>query len=419
MKMQDLSVTEALQTILDSVSPLDIEQVPLLDSLQRVIAEPVRSQTDLPPFANSSMDGYAVVAEDTANASADQPVELSVMADIAAGISIVPELAKGTTARITTGAPMPPGADAVVPVEYSSEPWRDRNRPLPDRVKIYRAANYGDYVRLPGEDVKTGQIVITEGTRIRPQEIGMLASLGNVRVAVYRQPRIGILATGDELVAIDKPLGPGQIRNSNSFAQAAQVSTINAIPVILGVAKDSEESVRAHLQSGIREKVDIFITSAGVSVGAYDHVKAVLETHGDVQFWRVRMRPGKPLAFGTYEGIPLIGLPGNPVSAMVSFERFARPSILKMSGHRSLERPILTVKMLGGFHSDGRESYIRSIVSRAEDVYEARITGHQGSHIQSSLTSANALVIVPEGVKEVKSGDMLKAMMIDWPSTIF
>ncbi len=416
---EDLTVLEALKSILDTVDVLEVEQVPLLDGLQRILAEPIKSRTDLPPFSNSSMDGYAVIAEDIKTAAPNDPVTLPVIADIAAGTVADHTLQKGTTARITTGAPIPEGADAIVPVEYTSEPWRDPERRLPEQIAIYQSASSGDYIRWPGEDVKAGEQVLEYGIRIRPQEIGMLASLGYDKVSVVRKPRVGILATGDELVAIDQPLKPGQIRNSNSYSQAAQVMALNAIPVLLGVAGDSEKSVREHLRVGIEQKVDLFISSAGVSVGAYDHVKSVLESDGGVQFWRVRMRPGKPLAFGTYQGVPYLGLPGNPVSAMVSFERFARPAILKMAGNSFLDRPTVRVEMLDEIHSDGRESYIRSLVRLGKNGYEARITGSQGSHIQSSLTKANALVIMPEGVKSVAPGTILEAMMIDWPGYVF
>ena len=416
---EDLTVLEALGAILDTVSELQSERVPLLDSLQRILAQPIKSETDLPPFSNSSMDGYAIIADDIKTATTDDPVTLPVVADIAAGILVTHHLQKGTAARITTGAPIPEGADAIVPVEYTSEPWREQERRLPKHITIYQSANSGDYVRWPGEDVRSGELVLEKGIRIRPQEIGMLASLGYDQVSVVRQPRVGILATGDELVAIDQPLKPGQIRNSNSYSQAAQVMNLAALPVFLGIAGDSEKSVREHLQAGIEQEVDLLISSAGVSVGAHDHVKSVLESDGGVRFWRVRMRPGKPLAFGTYQGVPYLGLPGNPVSAMVSFERFARPAILKMAGNKSIERPIIRVKMLDEIHSDGRESYIRSSVRLQDDGYEANITGSQGSHIQSSLTKANALVIVPEGVKIVAPGTLLEAMMIDWPGYVF
>jgi molybdopterin molybdotransferase len=225
---------------------------------------------------------------------------------------------------------------------------------------------------------------------------------------------VGILATGDELIDVDEPLRPGKIRNSNAYTQAAQVLRLGAIPINLGVARDTEEDVRAKLQLGIDAGVDLFISSAGVSVGAYDVVKAVLEAEGNVGFWRVRMRPGKPLAYGKYAGIPYLGLPGNPVSAAVSFERFARPAILKLLGHTQLERPTVMATMQDSFGSDGRESYIRAIVTKEGDGYVATTTGSQGSHIMTSLVKANALVVVPEGVKRVEVGDRLTTLMIDW-----
>jgi molybdopterin molybdotransferase len=290
---------------------------------------------------------------------------------------------------------------------------------LPDTIRIKRRVQAGDYVRHPGEDIEAGTAVLPAGHRLRPQEIGVLASLGVSQVPVVRQPRVGILATGDELIAVEEPLRPGKIRNSNGYAQTAQVLSLGAIPVSLGVARDTEEDVRAKLQKGVDEQVDLFISSAGVSVGAYDVVKAVLEREGNVGFWRVRMRPGKPLAYGTYHDIPYLGLPGNPVSAMVSFERFARAAILKMGGHEHLERPTVTAVVQEDIYSDGRESYIRAVVTKEGNKYTAITTGSQGSHIMTSLVKANALLIVPEGVKLVSSGESLPAWMIDWPETVF
>jgi molybdopterin molybdotransferase len=314
---------------------------------------------------------------------------------------------------------MPDGADTVIPVEDTDEYWRDRSRPLPDSVQIYRAVSPGAYVRLPGEDIQAGSQVLSPGSVLRPQELGLIASLGYQTVSVISRPKIGILATGNELVDIAQPLGPGQIRNSNSYTQAAQVLACNAEPVILGVANDSEESVRERLQLGIDEGVDLIISSAGVSVGAYDVVKSVLETDGSVLFWRVRMRPGKPLTFGFYQGVPYLGLPGNPVSAMVSFDRFARPAILKMSGYKQIERRGVSVVIEDEIHSDGRESYLRAVVKREGGEYRASIFGGQGSHMLSSLVGANALVKVPENVEYVGVGSMLEAIMIDWPETVF
>jgi molybdopterin molybdotransferase len=414
-----LTVAEALSTILNAVSVLPAEDTPLEASLGRVLAEPVRARDSLPPFANASMDGYAVRARDVANSGPENPVSLPVVADIAAGTTADQSIPPGTVARIMTGAPLPRGADAVVPVEDTSEPWRDPRRPLPASVAVKRAVSTGAYVRYPGEDVKQGAVVLPAGRLVRPQEIGLMAALGVASLSVIRRPRVGVLATGDELIPVDQPLTSGKIRNSNGYTQTAQVTSLGAVPVSLGVAGDSEAAVRERLDAGLKAGVDLFVSSAGVSVGAYDVVKAVLDEDGSVAFWRVRMRPGKPLAFGTYGSVPYLGLPGNPVSAMVSFERFARPAILKMGGRTELDRPKIWVTVQEAIQSDGRESYIRAVVERSGDEYVAQTTGQQGSHMMTSLTSANALVIVPEGVLNVQRGEQLQALMIDWPETVF
>jgi len=418
-KDEYLSVAEALRTVLDAVHILPPVSENLINGLHRVLSEPIVAQHDLPPFANSSMDGFAIRAEDVSQASKDSPIRLKVIADIAAGQNPEEVIKTGSAARITTGAPMPRGADAVIPVEDTDENWRDRSRPLPDSIQIYRSVDLGAYVRLAGEDIKAGDHVLSPGTVLRPQELGLIASLGYKEVSVIRQPKVGILATGDELVDVAQPLGPGQIRNSNSYTQAAQVLAAGAEPVILGVAKDSEESVRERLQLAIDKGVSLIISSAGVSVGAFDVVKSVLEADGRVLFWRFRMRPGKPLTFGSYQGVPYLGLPGNPVSAMVSFDRFARPAILKMSGYKQLERRTVSVVIEDEIQSDGRESYLRAVVTRESGVYRASIFGGQGSHMLSSLVGANALVIVPENVEYVGTGSLLEAIMIDWPETVF
>ncbi|HMT20335.1 MAG TPA: molybdopterin molybdotransferase MoeA [Promineifilum sp.] len=417
--IEDLTVREALALILARVSVLPAEVVALSDALGRVPAVPVVAQDDLPPFANSSMDGYAVRAADLMSANSESPIRLRVIGDIAAGATPLVEVTAGTVARIMTGAPLPHGADAVVPVEDTDEPWRDANRPLPAYVSIGRSVKPGDYVRYPGEDIRAGETVISSGNVLRPQEIGVLAALGQERVTVVRRARVGVLATGDELVEVSAPLSPGKIRNSNSYAQAAQVRALGGEPVELGIARDTTANVRDKLEMAVSLGVDLLVSSAGVSVGAYDVVKDVLDESGDVAFWRVRMRPGKPLAFGAYRGFPYLGLPGNPVSAMVSFETFARPTILKMGGHRTLERPRVRAVFLEDTRSDGRESYLRAVVSREDGRYVARMTGNQGSHVMTSLTKANALVVVPEGVREVAAGTELDAVMIDWPGSVF
>lgn len=419
-RQEDLSVEAALKLVLDGFDVLSSEKVAILQGLNRVLAEDVTARDSLPPFSNSAMDGYAVRAGDVRSASREMPVTLDVVADIAAGAPSSVEVRKGAAARIMTGAPLPSGADSVVPVEATSEPWRATARSLPQRIEVYEAVSRGAYIRYPGEDIQAGARVLPPGHLLRPQEIGVLASLGVSHIAVVRRPRVGILATGDELIAVEDSLQPGKIRNSNSYAQTAQLLNLGAEPLNLGIARDDEDDVRARLQKGLESGVDLFISSAGVSVGAYDVVKAVLEAEGNVGFWRVRMRPGKPLAFGIYKGVPYLGLPGNPVSAMVSFERFARPAILKMAGHRSLDRPQVEVQMLDELRSDGRETYARAVVTRnASGAYVASFAGSQGSHIMTSLVEANALVIVPEGVEKVEAGQKLKALMIDWPANVF
>ncbi|HUS94578.1 MAG TPA: gephyrin-like molybdotransferase Glp [Patescibacteria group bacterium] len=414
-----LTVNEALQIILSGANILSPEVVPLMEGLNRIVATPILAREDLPPFANSAMDGYAVRADDVSTASGQEPVPLKVIGDIAAGFVSEAMVVSGTATRITTGAPLPWGADSVIPVEDTSETWRDTRRPLPEQIQIMRAVDKGSYVRWPGEDVKSGYLVVAAGQLLRPQEIGLLASLGYAEVEVIRQPRVGILATGDELIPIEAPLVPGKIRNSNGYTQAAQTIASHAIPVQLGVAGDTTQEVRERLAEGLALGVDLFVSSAGVSVGAYDIVKKVLEEDGEVNFWRVRMRPGKPLTYGRYQSTPYLGLPGNPVSAMVSFERFARPAILKMAGWPNTERPTILVRLNEEINSDGRESYIRAVVSRDSSGYWAETTGGQGSHMMTSLVKANALLIIPEGVRSVAPGVELTAMMLDWPGTVF
>lgn len=416
---ENLTVKQALHTVLSTTDVLSTEVVPLLDGLKRVLAEPIVAKEDLPPFANSAMDGYAVQADDIRTATQENPVKLEVIDDIAAGTVSAQKVLSGTAARITTGAPIPKGANAIVPVEDTSEKWRGSDRPLPVEISIQRAVDNGSYIRWPGEDVKAGTTIVSGGQIMRSQEIGLLASLGYADIEVVRLPRVGILATGDELVGIEATLEPGKIRNSNGYTQAAQVIEANAIPIQLGVAGDSLEEVRGRLFDGLRQGVDLFVSSAGVSVGAYDIVKTVLEQDGEVKFWRVRMRPGKPLAYGFYQDKPFLGLPGNPVSAMVSFERFARPAILKMAGMSIVERPSVKVRLKESIQSDGRESYLRAIVRRDAAGYWAETTGKQGSHLMTSLVKANALVIIPEGVKSIAPGSELLAIMIDWPSSVF
>ncbi len=417
-----ISVEEALSHILSHVAPLDPEPIPILEAQGRVLAEEIVSDINIPPFNNSAMDGYAVRAEDVKVATPQSPVSLRVIESVAAGYVARREVEPGTTVRIMTGAPMPAGSNAVVPYEDTSDMDRAKAERLArpaSVVEVRQAVGVGEHVRPAGEDVRQGERILPRGIVIRPQEIGVLASLGHETVLVHRRPRVAILATGDELIEIHEPLSPGKIRNSNEYTNAALVRRTGGIPVRLGIAGDTVEDLTAKLRAGLDQRVDLFLTSGGVSVGDYDVVKDVLGSEGEMQFWQVRMKPGKPLAFGLLPGsVPLIGLPGNPVSAMVSFEQFARPAILKMLGHWQLAKPTVQAVMDDALSNSGRRRYVRVVVRKEDGRYHARSTGGQGSGILTSMARANGLAIVPEGTLNVKPGTVLTVQMLDWPEAM-
>lgn len=408
-----LSVSEAQQRLLARFPTLPLEWAPLHTAAGRVLAGEIRSPIDLPPFANSGMDGFAVRAADLAAASSGTPVIFPVVADIPAGRTDPVSIKAGEAARIMTGAPLPKGADAVVPVEDTDQYKRGLHVELPERVNIFRAVKEGDYVRPRGQDVTAGQQVMSPGIRLRPQDVGMLAMVGVTHAPVYRRPRVAVLSTGDELAALGETLQPGQIYDSNTYALLAQVETTGAEAVNLGIARDKEAVIRARLDETAGQEVDLILSSAGVSVGAFDYVRTVVETHGGLDFWRVNMRPGKPLAFGNYRGIPFVGLPGNPVSAFVGFEVFVRPALAKLSGLADWQRQVFKVELEEGLDSDGRESYLRAVVENQDGRRVARLTGHQGSGNLLSLVQANALLIVPAGVKSLPSGAQVDAWLLN------
>ena len=404
-----LSVEEAAELLLGYFHVLEPETVPVLESLGRVLAEDVCSDMDIPPHDNTAMDGYAVQAADTVGASGQAPKRLRIIGDLAAGYVSETVVTRGTAIRIMTGAPIPPGADAVIEFE---ETGRDG-----DWVDVRKAVSVAANIRAAGEDVRKGALVLHQGSRIRPQELGMLATLGRKQVQVIRRPRVAILATGDEVVEIDAPLLPGKIRNSNSYSNAAQVLAAGGVPVMLGIAHDQIEELTAKIRSGLAQGVDLFITSGGVSVGDFDVVKQVLATEGEMTFWRVRMKPGKPLAFGRISSVPLLGLPGNPVSAMVSFEMFARPAILKMQGFAEWRRPMIEVTLVDEIRrKDSRRHYVRVRVEEQEGRYQAYLTGDQGSGILSSMVEANGLAVIPEDWPSAAAGSRVQVMMLDWDS---
>jgi molybdopterin molybdotransferase len=417
-----ISVEEALAEILSHVRPLEPEPVPVLDAMGRVLAEEIISDINIPPFDNSAMDGYAVRAADVALASPETPVQLQVIGSVAAGYVSLEEVQPGSAIRIMTGAPLPAGATAVVPYEDTSDFDRPKEQRLVEpanQIEVRQPVQPRDHVRPAGEDVRLGELVMAPGRVIRPQEIGVLASLGRPNVLVHRQPRVAILATGDELLEIHEPLRPGKIRNSNEYTNAALVTRTGGVPLRLGIARDVKGDLVAKIRSGLEQGADLFLTSGGVSVGDYDVVKDVLGAEGEMQFWQVNMKPGKPLAFGLLAGgVPLIGLPGNPVSAMVSFEQFARPAILKMLGRAELAKPTVQAMLDEPLTNSGRRGFVRVIVSRDETGYHARTTGEQGSGVLTSMAKANGLAIVPEGTYRLEAGTTLPVQMLDWPEGI-
>jgi molybdopterin molybdotransferase len=409
MAMSLLSVDEARQRILSQFHLVKTETLPLAESSNRVLAEDVHAADDLPLFDNSSMDGFAIRAEDSANAAPDFPRSLRVVADIPAGASPTITLAPGEAARIMTGAHMPEGADSVVPVEDTDFHNRAAGTTPPEAVQIFKPVKAGDSVRRRGIDLSAGDIVLSKGRRLKPQDVGLLAMLGVSQVPVYKIPRIALLSSGDELIAVDAPLEKGKIRESNSYMIAALIESAGAEVVRLGIAKDNFEAVKELFEKATYLRVDLIVSTAGVSVGAFDYVKEVIELHGRMDFWRVNMRPGKPVAFGQYRDIPFIGLPGNPVSAFVGFEVFVRPTIARMSGLVRGDRPTVRVRCEEEIISDGRESYLRAQIREENGVFVARLTGHQGSGNLHSLVQANALLIIPAGVKCVPAGQEIKA----------
>jgi molybdopterin molybdotransferase len=413
-----ITVEEALTEILSHARPLEAERVSILDALGRVLVEEIVSDISIPPFDNSAMDGYAVRSVDVAEAAPESPVRLNVIGSVAAGYVAGMRVESGTAIRIMTGAPLPDGADAVVPIEQTSDIDRSKGARLEapsDEVRVREAVKRRDHVRPAGEDVRVAERVMAPGRVIRPQEIGVLASLGRETILVHRRPKVAILATGDELLEVHEPLAPGKIRNSNEYTNAALVTRTGGIPIRLGIARDDVGDLTAKIRSGLEQGADLFLTSGGVSVGDYDVVKDVLGAEGRMQFWQVRMKPGKPLAFGLLPGnVPLIGLPGNPVSAMVSFEQFARPAILKMLGRTNLDKPTVQATMDMPLTNSGRRGFVRVIVTRREGRYHARTTGEQGSGVLTSMAKANGLAIVPEGTYRVEAGAELTVQMLDW-----
>ena len=403
-----ISIEDARRRILDACPPLPPRDMVLTDALGRVLAERVVAGEDVPPFANTAMDGYAVRATDTAGA----PVQLEVVGTLAAGSAPDIEVGPGQAVRIMTGAPIPVGADAVVMVERTSSATEGS-------VTIDVAASAGDHIRQAGDDIAAGQTVFEPGDELTPGHLGVLASLGFEQVRVVPPARVGVLSTGDELTTGPAPLRPGQIRDSNRPTLLAMLREAGCVPVDLGTVADDEPAIRKAITLGLSGEegiagCDALVTSGGVSVGDFDYVKAVLDDLGQMSWWQVAVKPAKPLAFGVVGGRPVFGLPGNPVSSMVSFELFARPALRQMMGHHRLLRPDVAAVADEPLRrrSDGKVHLVRVIATHGDDGrHHVRSSGGQGSHLLRAMSLANALAVLPDG-DGVQAGETVRTYLL-------
>ena len=403
---------EAQKIVLDAAPVLGLEKISILDALGRVLGEDVVAERDNPPWDNSAMDGFAVRWEDIKQEQAiHKPVMLSVIEDVPAGAMPSKAVGSGQAIRIMTGAPLPRGADTVLKVEDTEQ--------TPDSVRVFKAEPKGANIRPQGEDVKKGDCIISKGTRLRSGEVGMLAILAKSFVFVYQRPRVAILSTGDELADLDERFSEEKIINSNSYGIAAAVQEAGGIPLLLGIARDTPIALKEKISQGLN--ADMLVLSGGVSMGDYDFTKAVFRELGaEMNFWKLAIRPGQPLAFGKIQGKLAFGLPGNPVSSMVTFEQLVRPALLKMSGCRSYGRPVVQALFQERFSKRGdRRHFLRGILTREDGVFKVRMTGDQGSGILTSMVKANCLIDVPVEVERLNPGDEVTVQLLNgeaWPA---
>jgi len=397
---------KALQIILDSISVLKPEDVHISEILGLVVAKDVFSEENIPPFDNSAMDGFAVRSKDTKEASPKDPVTLILRGGaVAAGDTPGIKLKKQIAMEIMTGAPVPQGADTVIPVEFCKK--------LGDKVIIYTHYPANMNIRKAGEDIRRDDKVLEKNKIVYPADIGVLASLGMDKISVFPKSNVAILCTGDELVDIKEPLTPGKIRNSNLYSLSAQVKEVGALPIEYGIIKDDPEEIKEKITDAL-EKVDLIITSGGVSMGEYDYVKkTITEMGADLKFWKIAQRPGLPMAFWILDDKPIFGLPGNPVSVMVCFENYIRPSIFKMMNKKFQPRQIIKAKMAHPIKNKrGRVHFVRVIVYRERDELWVKTTGDQGSGILKSMAKANGILTIPYEKSFIERGEYVEVKML-------
>ena len=396
---------EAQRIVLDATAVLGLEKISLLDALGRTIGEDIVAERDNPPWDNSAMDGFAVRWEDIKQEHAIQkPVTLDVIEDVPAGRMPSKTVGQGQAIRIMTGAPIPQGADTVLKVEDTEQ--------TPNTVRVFKPERRGSNIRPRGEDVRKGECIIAKGTPIRPGEAGMLAVLAKSFLFAYQRPRVAILSTGDELADLDERFSDEKIINSNSYGIAAAVQEAGGIPLLLGIARDTQAALKEKISQGLN--ADILVLSGGVSMGDYDFTKAVFREIGaEMNFWKLAIRPGQPLAFGKIQGKLAFGLPGNPVSSMVTFEQLVRPALLKMGGRSSYGRPVVDAVFQETFSKrPDRRHFLRGILIREEGVFKVRTTGGQGSGILTSMVKANCLIDVPVEVERLVPGDVVRVQLL-------
>jgi len=402
-----LVLDEAIQNVLARIKSTQEETTTLDQAHGRVTSRDVVSDTDIPPFDNSSMDGYALRMDDVKGASEQSPVRLTVVEHIRAGNVPQVELGPLQASRILTGAQIPVGADAVV--------IQEKTRLQDNMVEILESVVKGANIRRTGEDMKTGTVCIPAGKLITAADMGLMAAIGKETVYVYRRPIVAILTTGDELIAPGKPLEPGKIRNTNTYSLTGQIIQYGGIPINLGIARDIPEDIQEKLELGLKT-ADMIITSGGVSVGDHDEVQGVFCNIGiELVFWKVKMKPGKPLLFGMYQDKPVFGVPGNPASSMVVFEQILRPALLKMCGRKDLFLPEVEAELMDELRCKGdRLTFLRVILQRKGNRFYACSAGSQSSGVLSTIASAHGFVSIPIGQKLFAKGQRIKVQVIDW-----